>query len=371
MKFMSVILLVFAAVIANAQTPLKDSNKLFQNAPAVKNVRVTILSDSVASRRTRAEWGFSAFVEIDLGTRKRYILFDTGDKPDTVIFNSLAAKDKETPRVNFAAFKNNEIDIIISHHHSDHTTGLWSLLEEYPKAFGKIHIGPEAFNPRYKCNKYDRPTGGDRKCLDVEMSKQTNVLLETGLLFKQKYGDQRFKETFVVHSRFSEVWEDVAGVWMTGSIPRETGEDYTFGTTNNTVIMRGHAYVHDILPEENALVVKTGEGLLVLSGCGHAGIINTLRHIEDVTGERRIATLIGGLHLLAHDPKGFKWTANELNQYRIKTFVGSHCTGIERMIALRDILGMTALNAPFGTVETIFDTSKGVVLPSPNINGPL
>ena len=337
--------------------------------PSPASVKVTILSDTIASRRTRAEWGFAALVEIDLGKSKRYILFDTGDKEDTVLFNAANAKDKEALRVDFGAFKNGEIEVVISHHHSDHTKGLAKLLETYPKAFGKIHLGAGAFEPRHPCKKFDKNTGDDRRCLDVEATKQNNILVDLAAKYKAAHGEAAFNEKFVTHSGWSRVWSDVGGVWMTGAIPRKTNEDNNSG--NNYVIPRGAGHVYDNVPDEVALVIETPQGLVVITGCGHAGVINTLEHVRKMTGVSEVNALIGGLHLLAHDHGKIDWTGAELKKFGIKTLVGSHCTGLERILELRKHLDLKAHQAPFGTVETVFESAKGVTPPSPAINSPI
>lgn len=352
---------------------------------AVKGARVTILSDQVASRRTLAEWGFAAFVEIDLPNGDtRYVLFDTGEKPETVIFNAEKAKfkganGKEVQRVNFKdpKFKTNKIDIVISHHHDDHTRGIDKLIETYPESFGKIHIGRGALIPRYRCTKLDKPTGLDRKCLEIDMfmpdgvtldpKKQTNVLATLA---------DKYKDRFVVHEQYERLWPDVAGVYMTGRIPINSGEDNT-GSNNFALVenpkLPAKEQEFDTLPEENALVIHTPRGLLVMSGCGHRGIVNTLRHINTNSKLNTVDTLIGGIHLLAHDYQKVLWTAKEMNKFKINTFVGSHCTGIERLIVLRKLLNLTEINSPIGSVETTFDTSKNVAIgfPSPTITSPI
>lgn len=376
-------------LLINAMLLSLISFETLAKEPGVNSARLTILSDQVASRRTLGEWGFSAFIELDLTNgQKKYILFDTGDKPDTVIFNTKAikqkvkgpdGKDKEIQKIDFAdpKFLNNKIDIVISHHHSDHTKGLEKILDTYPDSFGKIHIGSGALDARFKCTKLDKPVGLDRKCLEIDMfktgtneidlSKQTNTLYS----LSQKYSDK-----FIVHKSYESLWPEIPGVWVTGYIPANSPEDNT-GSNNFAIIedlKNPNNQKFDTVPEEIALVIKTqNKGIMLVTGCGHRGIVNTLRHVNTNSQENTIGSLIGGIHLLAHDMKKLEWTANELNKFKLKTIVGSHCTGIERLMVLRKLLRMTEVNSPVGSVETVYDTSKDIAVgfPSPTMTDPV
>src|SRR5579859_3025660 len=103
-------------------------------AARVRSLEVRILSTMLADDDGFGEWGFSALVVAD-GHR---ILFDTGAHPDTVLRNARELK----------VDLSNVPDVILSHHHIDHTAGLVTLRREYPNALSRAHVGEGIFLAR-------------------------------------------------------------------------------------------------------------------------------------------------------------------------------------------------------------------------------
>ena len=83
----------------------------------------------------------------------------------------------------------------------------------------------------------------------------------------------------------------------------------------------------DMVPDDLALVINTGEGLAVITGCAHRGIVNTLRHAQKITGVESIHTVIGGTHLFRASAERLEYTINDLKTFGIKRLGVSHCTG--------------------------------------------
>ena len=92
--------------------------------------------------------------------------------------------------------------------------------------------------------------------------------------------------------------------------------------------------VEDNLPEDMSLVLDTDKGLVLISGCGHAGIINTLEYARRKIRETQIHAALGGFHLFEADAATLDWTADKLRSMGLENFLGAHCTGIEAVFGL-------------------------------------
>jgi 7,8-dihydropterin-6-yl-methyl-4-(beta-D-ribofuranosyl)aminobenzene 5'-phosphate synthase len=79
--------------------------------------------------------------------------------------------------------------------------------------------------------------------------------------------------------------------------------------------------------DDQAAVLDTPDGSVVLLGCGHAGVINTLRHVQESTGARPVHAIIGGMHLINASPERVEWTMGALREYGVEILAPAHCTG--------------------------------------------
>lgn len=252
-----------------------------------KSVDVTILSTSKAGIG-EGEWGFSALVEVD-GMR---ILFDTGAKRETVLHNAKAA------RVDLGGVSS----VVLSHHHDDHVGGLMrlrnSVASTAPDALKTVHVARGMFESRH--------VGGKRR--------EVNEMLELRQAFEASGG------VVLVHDEPSQI---APGVWVTGPVPRLHPEHNWGGARQ----VRGPTgWVEDQLHESQALVIDTEAGLLVVSGCGHAGIVNIATHARNTIREAPIHAL-GGFHLHRADSEHLAWTMEQLRALGLESFYGAHCTG--------------------------------------------
>ena len=219
------------------------------------DVEVTILSTMVTDRGI-GEWGFAALVEVD-GAR---VLFDTGFRPQTVLRNA------DTLDIDLSTVDH----VVLSHHHDDHVGGLLPLRAAFPDALGTVHVGRGMFEPRHVHGK----------------GRQVNDMLEIRTAFEGTGG------RFVVHDAPAEI---APGVWVTGPVPRRHPERNWSGSSR---IRDGDGWVEDSIAESQSLVVVTDRGLVVVSGCGHAGIVNTVEYAASAIHRAPIHAAIGGFHLL-------------------------------------------------------------------------
>jgi 7,8-dihydropterin-6-yl-methyl-4-(beta-D-ribofuranosyl)aminobenzene 5'-phosphate synthase len=280
-------------------------------------LKVTILSTMLADQGL-GEWGFSALVEAD----GHKILFDTGARPRTVLENAKELK------IDLSDVQ----DVVLSHFHDDHTTGLMTLRREFakanPAALSRVHIGPGIFLER---------RGNDHNPM---------------IAMKAEYEATGGK--FIEHDKPDQI---VPGVWLTGPIPRAYPEkNYPGGIE----VQKDGAWVEDNLPEDMSLVFNTYRGLVLLAGCGHAGLINTLQYARQFLRPAPVDAAIGGFHLFAAKNEVLDWTADKLKEYKTAQILGAHCTGIESVYYLRQKLGLNRHTCIVGTVGAIFDLKDGI-----------
>ena len=94
-------------------------------------------------------------------------------------------------------------------------------------------------------------------------------------------------------------------------------------------IVTADGAVEDTIPEDQSLVVDTGDGLLVVAGCAHAGIGNILAQVREMVPGVPIRAVVGGLHLLDADETSLAWTAERMREAGLRQLLGAHCTGLE------------------------------------------
>jgi 7,8-dihydropterin-6-yl-methyl-4-(beta-D-ribofuranosyl)aminobenzene 5'-phosphate synthase len=290
-------------------------------AGQVKALKVTVLSTMLADQGL-GEWGYSALVEVD----GRKFLFDTGANPDVVL------KNAKTLGIELSDVE----DVVISHNHDDHTGGLIALrralMASNPRAMSRVHVSANIFLPRLKAD------GSDNNGLTP---------------LKAEY--ERLGGHFILHDGPAEI---APGVWFTGPVPRKNPE-----TNWSTAGLKLHTAAGDVVdnvPEDAALVFATSEGLVVLTGCGHAGIVNISEYAQKIAGPQPVFTVIGGLHLFAKSDEVIDWTGAQLRRLGVKYLLAGHCTGIEATWRLRTDLGLTRKTAPVSSVGSSFTLGKGI-----------
>lgn len=127
--------------------------------------------------------------------------------------------------------------------------------------------------------------------------------------------------TFTFSKRPVVISEDII---TTGEIPQLTD----FELTDTMLCVKdGDSYRKDNLLDDQALIVKTNDGLVVVLGCAHRGVINTLLHAQNITGIVRINAIIGGLHLMRASAEYTSRVVDEFRKFDINMIAASHCTG--------------------------------------------
>jgi 7,8-dihydropterin-6-yl-methyl-4-(beta-D-ribofuranosyl)aminobenzene 5'-phosphate synthase len=287
-------------------------------APAeMHSLKVTILSTMLADQGL-GEWGFSALVEAD----GKKILYDTGARPNTVLENA-----KELG-LDLSDVQN----VVLSHFHDDHTTGLMTLRREFakrnPRALSVVHVGKGFF-------------------LERRGARQNSMIAR-----KKEY--EAAGGVFIEHEKPEEI---LPGVWLTGLVPRVFPEKhYPAGVE----VATDKGWVEDNVPEDLSLVFNTSRGLVLLTGCGHAGIINTLHYARKFIRPAPVEAAIGGFHLYNATDEQLDWTAYKLKEFQTAQILGAHCTGIESVYRLRLRMGLKRRTCSVATVGATFDLKDGI-----------
>lgn len=283
-------------------------------AGQVGKLKVTVLSTMMADQGV-GEWGYAALVEVD----GRKILYDTGARPETVLANARDLK------VDLSGIE----DVVLSHHHGDHTGGFLvlrkALAAQNPKALSRVHVGEGFFAPGSQ---------GFRAAIP-----------------KLKADVEAAGAVFVVHKGPVEL---APGVWLTGPVARQTDEK-NFPTAWKLV--NG---AQDDVPEDMAMVFDTAEGVVALTGCGHAGVINIVKAARAMTAGKPVLALIGGLHLFQNTDAQLDWAGAELKTAGVRYLLLGHCTGIEATMRLRQATGLTRKTAAYGATGATFELGSGI-----------
>lgn len=247
--------------------------------------RITILCDNTVGplAGTLGEHGFAALVEWPGGS----LLFDTG-QGDTLLHNALRM-NRDLHGV---------AQVALSHGHYDHTGGLLPLLRT---CGGKeIFAHPGVFSRRYRV-------------------KDTGASLPIGIPFEETYL-RGLGGRFSFSARFREI---APGLFLTGVVPRES----VFEKGDNGLCCDDTGCLADPLDDDQTLLIRTERGLVLVLGCCHAGLINTIEHARRETGMTDIYAIIGGTHLGFCAPVQLEETIRALHSYNIKKICAGHCTG--------------------------------------------
>ncbi len=287
----------------------------------MEEIILSVLCDNMAAMKEgiRAEHGFSAFLE--WGDRK--VLFDTGQS-DIFWHNAeVMGCDVESAQ-----------KVLVSHGHYDHTGGLGRLAR--PNRAVTVIAHPAVFTPRYKKQK-----DGSMKYIGCPYSR--DFLESRGLRFS------------FVESRV-EVVDDV---FFVCGIPQTT--DFEKGDPLLMVKNREGEFEPDPFLDDAAMYARTPEGLVIVLGCSHRGVINILRYILTLEGDVPILTIIGGTHLSRSSREQREETIDALRALNPRMVGVSHCTGTEATDAMRHVFGQRFFRAMAGVRVTINQKGGSVI----------
>jgi 7,8-dihydropterin-6-yl-methyl-4-(beta-D-ribofuranosyl)aminobenzene 5'-phosphate synthase len=259
-----------------------------------EDINITILIENTTHKASlKTEHGLSFWIEY--GEKK--VLFDTG-QTESILYNAkilhidLAKTDA----------------ILLSHGHYDHTGGLPAVLGIASKA--KIYLHPAATEPKF--------------------SQKVSQVKYIGMPDSAK---KAIQDRHIIWT--SAPAQIFAGVSLTGQVLRLN--DYE--DVGGAFFADEDCQKSDELLDDQALFIESSKGLVVVLGCAHSGVVNTLDYISSLTGRNSIYAVIGGMHLLHANHKRIANTINAFQKYEVQKIVPLHCTGRKATMNLKNAFG--------------------------------
>lgn len=248
--------------------------------------RIRIVCDNTAGALggTLGEHGFAALVEREGDS----LLFDTGGG-HTLLHNA------QRMNVDLRGVR----QVVLSHGHYDHAGGLWPLLQACgPK---RVLAHPAVFAERYVYRE------GSYRSVGIPYA-------------------QEFLEGLGASFSFSDSFREIApGIFLTGEVPRVT--EFEQGDAGLFCDLGGCQ--RDVIADDQSLIITTEKGLLLLLGCCHAGLVNTMEFARQKTGVDEVYAVVGGCHLAFSSRDQIDATVKALKRYGVKKICAGHCTGFD------------------------------------------
>jgi 7,8-dihydropterin-6-yl-methyl-4-(beta-D-ribofuranosyl)aminobenzene 5'-phosphate synthase len=272
---------------------------------------ITIVADNKAQNGLDPEHGFSAWIE----AFDSLILLDTGQGLSLAgNAHKLGISLDETRH------------LVLSHGHYDHGGGIAGVMKMADQAV--IHLHPGSVIPRYSLNNSEKPRS---------IGLPRNVIRFLGGLPAER-------THWVSGPQYI-----LQGVGLTGRIPRKTSFEDTGGRFFTDI----QGASKDLLPDDQALWIDTPRGLVVCVGCAHAGIINTLNYIQEITKKTRIRAVIGGFHLINASRSRLEETVRELEKFSPELIAPCHCTGDEASALIKETFKTAFIPCAAGTTISL------------------
>jgi 7,8-dihydropterin-6-yl-methyl-4-(beta-D-ribofuranosyl)aminobenzene 5'-phosphate synthase len=295
------------------QGPAKRASINNASAP---HMAARFIEDSDVGDTLRAEHGFSALVLVDKGGRTHNILFDAGVSPDGVVDNmrrlSFSPKDLEA--------------MVMSHGHFDHTVGLDGLAGELGTVNLPVMVHPEFWSRR-------RIAIPGRRASELPTTSKSALV---GAGFEMIEDRQ---PSFLLGG----------SILITGEVDRTTEYETGFGV--HQAFRDGGWQPDPLILDDQALILNVRDkGLVVLTGCGHAGIVNIVRYAKRLTGVNDVHAAIGGFHLNGpmFEPI-IPATIAALSELNPRYIVPAHCTGWRAVHAIAAALPDAFIQNSVGT----------------------
>ena len=281
-------------------------------------ITITLIVDNEAPPMLVAEHGFAAWID----NGEECFLFDTGQ--GAALIPNAAALDIDLARARA---------LILSHGHYDHTGAVLAFLAVNPDA--PVIYAHDATISRFSC----RP--------DEQPPRQIGMAEEVRQALGGLPPERRSVLDGPRHLR--------PGIGITGPVPRES----TFEDTGGPFYLDPDKAKSDPITDDLSLWFETSDGLVILTGCCHSGLVNTIRHVRQISGITRIHGIVGGLHLLNAGGERLDATLAFLHECAPDFLLPCHCTGAQVMERLLSEFGDAVVrHGGAGEAIVIAETSK-------------
>ena len=284
------------------------------NIGKVESLKIFTLSEDYAGYDSLfwASFGISLLLCIKSGEGEKNILFDTASDAEPVLHN-----------MNLLGINRKEIDIIfLSHSHFDHTGGLAEILKEIDKADVPVIAHPEIFNISIIPEPYLEPY-------------RSSIYLNQGLSVKNMR-----KNVEDLGGRWYLARDPLRlmpGVMTTGEISADDKVDFEKRPNINLLDLKDGKLVPSQVRDDISLCVNTEKGLVIITGCAHAGIVSIVKKSISISGNDNVYAILGGFHLLHARDQQIDKTITGLRDLSVKEIYSGHCTGTEAEYRMKNI----------------------------------
>jgi 7,8-dihydropterin-6-yl-methyl-4-(beta-D-ribofuranosyl)aminobenzene 5'-phosphate synthase len=257
-----------------------------------QELQVTVVVENTAQGiGLIAEHGLAYWLEWD----GRRILFDTGQ--GAALKSNLRRMELRPDLLD---------TVVLSHGHFDHTAGLTDALERDQPVEVMLH--PDALGKKFAKNR-------DGSSVEIGMPFPARKALHKPTVeLRMEEGPTRIAD----------------GLMTTGKVPLVND----FERPSSRFFMDEECSTPDHLPDDQSIFFEGDEGTVVLLGCAHSGVINTLQYVSELTDERPIQAVMGGMHLVDASQDRIHRTIEELRRFDLKLLAPAHCTGMPATVAM-------------------------------------
>ncbi|MCP4610855.1 MAG: MBL fold metallo-hydrolase [Planctomycetes bacterium] len=274
----------------------------------------TLVEDTALSDGLLAEHGLSFWIEY--GDKR--ILFDTGQ-------SDILVKNAKALGIDLAEAN----AIVISHGHYDHTGGLSAVLDIAPNA--TVYLHPASIESKF--------------------SRKTSGVKSIGMPYLAKKAVQRCRVIWTVTPAHI-----FPGMSVTGQISRIN----SFEDVGGAFSVDKYCTIPDELTDDQSLFIESAKGLVVVLGCAHSGVINTLEYISNLTNRSKIYAVIGGMHLLNASKERIEKTISVFQEYNVQKIGVAHCTGASAVRRFSNTFHARCFSCSAGTRISFEKSSKYV-----------
>jgi len=272
---------------------------------SIQALRIITLTENLAWKACLGQAGLSFLLElVDARGEDKTVVFDTGRNKEALMHNIKQLK-----------VDLRDIDcIVLSHGHHDHTAATAEVVEAAGGT--KVYAHPHTFLPRFHENKT-----GKKRPIGVPEGEGLEAIERAG------------GEVVLI----TEPAEVVPGVWTTGQVDRVTQFESAIPLPEGEkviIAVDGEEIADQILDDQALWADVNSVGPFVVTGCAHAGLVNTLLHTQRVGGFKQLHALVGGTHLQGRSDDYLTQTFRALKQSRLSLISPCHCTGFKAMARL-------------------------------------